>query len=147
SYKAMYRIYVTLLMQTFSNIPDDLSVFLPTAFSLMSGSIGRVATLYFEKNQKILEELKQKYGTNAPYVSISEEKDTTLVSHILFSGYTKDQAFTENDLKNFSNYGVDTILAYVQNPDKNDDKHHKKYGVEVLKDALVNGYLPHEIKK
>ncbi|WP_373436588.1 SGNH/GDSL hydrolase family protein [Metamycoplasma equirhinis] len=147
SYKAIYRIYVTLLMQTFSNIPDDLSVFLPTAFSLMSGSIGRVATLYFEKNQKILEELKQKYGTNAPYVSISKDKDTTLVSHILFSGYTKDQTFTDDDLKNFSNYGVDTILAYVQNPDKNDDKHHKKYGVEVLKDALVNGYLPHEIKK
>ena len=161
SYKAINRIYTSIMMMAYSKLKEnnalqyfwDFSFFITQANvrSLVSKSIDAVVKYYL--NDDIKTKIKSLYGNNKSIKQIGIEYYSGWVSSgyqywsSFFSGYANGNDSHSNAYKNFNDWSDDSILSFIYNYEKFDNKYHNLPNIVLIAKLLKYGYLYKDMDK
>ena len=154
SYRAINRIYTSIMMLAYSKLKEnnslqyfwDFRLFLsePNIRSLVSKSIGDVIKSYLKDDLE--NKLKSLYGKKSAKQIGIEYYSGWLSSGYkywssFFSGYANGNDSHSQAYKNFTNWSDDSILSFIYNYEKFDNKYHNLPNIVLIAKLLKYGYL------
>lgn len=157
SYKALNRIYTSIMMMSYSKLKENnfLNFFwdsFKNIKDLVSNSIGDVIKHYLDENLK--NKLKNLYGNKKSVKQIGIEYYTPLFFlgyyrywSSFFSGYANGNDSHSNAYKNFNDWSDDSILSFIYNYEKFDNKYHNLPNIVLIAKLLKYGYLYKDMDK
>ena len=161
SYKAINRIYTSIMMMAYSKLKEnnalqyfwDFRFFLVQANvrTFVSKSIDDVIKHYLDENLK--NKLKNLYGNkkSAKQIGIEYYSGWTSSGYqywsSFFSGYANGNDSHSNAYKNFTDWSDDSILSFIYNYEKFDNKYHNLPNIVLIAKLLKYGYLYKDMDK
>ena len=161
SYKAINRIYTSIMMMAYSKLKEnnalqyfwDFRFFLVQANvrTFVSKSIDDVIKHYLDENLK--NKLKNLYGNkkSAKQIGIEYYSGWTSSGYqywsSFFSGYANGNDSESNAYKNFTDWSDDSILSFIYNYEKFDNKYHNLPNIVLIAKLLKYGYLYKDMDK
>ena len=161
SYKAINRIYTSIMMMAYSKLKEnnalqyfwDFRFFLVQANvrTFVSKSIDDVIKQYLDENLK--NKLKNLYGNkkSAKQIGIEYYSGWTSSGYqywsSFFSGYANGNDSHSNAYKNFNDWSDDSILSFIYNYEKFDNKYHNLPNIVLIAKLLKYGYLYKDMDK
>lgn len=161
SYKAINRIYTSIMMMAYSKLKEnnalqyfwDFRAFFVEANvrSLVSKSIDDVIKYYLKDDIK--NKMKSLYGNNQSIKQIGIEYYSGFLSSgykywsSFFSGYANGNDSHSNSYKNFNDWSDDSILSFIYNYEKFDNKYHNLPNIVLIAKLLKYGYLYKDMDK
>lgn len=161
SYKAINRIYTSIIMMAYSKLKEnnalqyfwDFRAFFVEANvrSLVSKSIDDVIKYYLKDDIK--NKMKSLYGNNQSIKQIGIEYYSGFLSSgykywsSFFSGYANGNDSHSNSYKNFNDWSDDSILSFIYNYEKFDNKYHNLPNIVLIAKLLKYGYLYKDMDK
>ena len=161
SYKAINRIYTSIMMMAYSKLKEnnalqyfwDFRFFLVQANvrTFVSKSIDDVIKHYLDENLK--NKLKNLYGNkkSAKQIGIEYYSGWTSSGYqywsSFFSGYANGNDSHSNAYKNFNDWSDDSILSFIYNYEKFDNKYHNLPNIVLIAKLLKYGYLYKDMDK
>ena len=157
SYKAINRIYTSIMMMAYSKLKENNFLqFFWDSFKnikdLVSNSIGTVIKHYLDENLK--NKLKNLYGNkqSAKQIGIEYYSPLFFSGYYLywssfFSGYANGNDSHSNAYKNFTDWSDDSILSFIYNYEKFDNKYHNLPNIVLIAKLLKYGYLYKDMDK
>lgn len=161
SYKAINRIYTSIMMMAYSKLKEnnalqyfwDFRFFLVQANvrTFVSKSIDDVIKHYLKDDVKT--KIKSLYGTNKSIKQIGIEYYSGWTSSgyqywsSFFSGYANGNDSHSNAYKNFNDWSDDSILSFIYNYEKFDNKYHNLPNIVLIAKLLKYGYLYKDMDK
>ena len=161
SYKAINRIYTSIMMMAYSKLKEnnalqyfwDFRFFLVQANvrTFVSKSIDDVIKHYLDENLK--NKLKNLYGNKkfAKQIGIEYYSGWTSSGYqywsSFFSGYANGNDSHSNAYKNFIDWSDDSILSFIYNYEKFDNKYHNLPNIVLIAKLLKYGYLYKDMDK
>ena len=161
SYKAINRIYTSIMMMAYSKLKEnnalqyfwDFRFFLVQANvrTFVSKSIDDVIKHYLDENLK--NKLKNLYGNKKSVKQIGIEYYSGWTSSgyqywsSFFSGYANGNDSHSNAYKNFNDWSDDSILSFIYNYEKFDNKYHNLPNIVLIAKLLKYGYLYKDMDK
>ena len=161
SYKAINRIYTSIMMMAYSKLKEnnalqyfwDFRFFLVQANvrTFVSKSIDDVIKYYLKDDIK--NKMKSLYGNNQSIKQIGIEYYSGWTSSgyqywsSFFSGYANGNDSHSNSYKNFNDWSDDSILSFIYNYEKFDNKYHNLPNIVLIAKLLKYGYLYKDMDK
>ncbi len=161
SYKTINRIYTSIMMMAYSKLKENnaLQYFWDFKFfitqvnvrSLVSKSIDAVIKYYLKDDIKT--KMKSLYGNNKSIKQIGIEYYSGWTSSgyqywsSFFSGYANGNDSHSNVYKNFNDWSDDSILSFIYNYEKFDNKYHNLPNIVLIAKLLKYGYLYKDMDK
>lgn len=161
SYKAINRIYTSIMMMAYSKLKEnnalqyfwDFRAFFVQANvrTFVSKSIDDVIKHYLDENLK--NKLKNLYGNkkSAKQIGIEYYSGWTSSGYqywsSFFSGYANGNDSHSNAYKNFTDWSDDSILSFIYNYEKFDNKYHNLPNIVLIAKLLKYGYLYKDMDK
>lgn len=160
SYKAINRIYTSLMLFVYGKLKEsnqleyfwDKKIFFSTIEAnirhFVSKTIGQVIKYYLDlNNNELKNKLKALY--NGDKKLLKQIGLTTNYSYwkSFFSGYANGNDSHSNSYKNFTDWSDDSILSFIYNCEKFDNKYHKLPNIVLIAKLLKYGYLYKDMDK
>lgn len=160
SYKAINRIYTSLMLFMYGKLKEsnqleyfwDKKIFFSTIKAnirhFVSKTIGQVIKYYLElNNNELKNKLKALYNDDENLLKqIGLQKNYKYWSSF-FSGYANGNDSHSNAYKNFNDWSDDSILSFIYNYEKFDNKYHNLPNIVLIAKLLKYGYLYKDMDK
>ena len=161
SYKAINRIYTSIMMMAYSKLKEnnalqyfwDFRIFIVQANvrTFVSKSIDDVIKHYLKDDIKT--KMKNLYGNKKSIKQIGIEYYSGWTSSgyqywsSFFSGYANGNDSHSNAYKNFNDWSDDSILSFIYNYEKFDNKYYNLPNIVLIAKLLKYGYLYKDMDK
>lgn len=162
SYKALNRIYTSLMLFAYGKLKENnnLEYFWDKKYDLfffsveanikhfVSKTIGQAIDYYLTlNNNELKNKLKALYNSDENLLKqIGLQKNYKYWSSF-FSGYANGNDSHSNAYKNFNDWSDDSILSFIYNYEKFDNKYHNLPNVVLIAKLLKYGYLYKDMDK
>lgn len=162
SYKALNRIYTSLMLFAYGKLKENnnLEYFWEKKYDLflfsieanikhfVSKTIGQAIDYYLTlNNNELKNKLKALYNSDENLLKqIGLQKNYKYWSSF-FSGYANGSNSHSNSYKNFNDWSDDSILSFIYNYEKFDNKYHKLPNIVLIAKLLKYGYLYKDMDK
>lgn len=157
SYKALNRIYTSIMMMAYSKLKENntflpffwripfFGVQLPNVKNSVYKVIKKIVTYYLDDVTK--NKLKTLYNSDKKL--LKQIGLTTDYSYweSFFSGYANGNDSHSNAYKNFNDWSDDSILSFIYNYEKFDNKYHNLPNIVLIAKLLKYGYLYKDMDK